>query len=121
MLKKSQISLEFLFTAAIIILVFLAVIIFVVKKNEQIIDSRIYLNQQQECFRFSDIITAVYVNGHGTMAELRTDYYITVYPENIIYIDNNALCSYLGKSQFYNLTGNLRIRNQNNEVIIENV
>lgn len=120
-MKRGQLSLEFMFGIGMLMIIIITVLVFTSQKNKEIADSKLYLNQQQDCFKFSDLITSVYTGGDGNVAETRTDYYITVYPENIIYVDNNVLCSYVGKSQYYNVTGQLRIENKNNNIIIENV
>ena len=119
-MKKSQISLEFMFTIAAIILMFLVVLIFSFEKNTEITNTKTYLAQQSECFRFSNFISSVYIGGEGTKVELKTDHNIQVYPNNMIYVDNYALCSYIGTSSYYDVTGNLIIINKNDKVVIEN-
>ena len=108
-----------MFTIAAIILIVIIVLVFAIEKNTEISNTKTYLNQQKECLRFSNFISSAYIGGDGTKIEIKTSHYITVYP-NIIYVDNYALCSYIGESQYKNITGNLTIINRNNKVFIEN-
>lgn len=127
-MKKSQVSIEFIFAFGIILFIFLIMLVFVVDKKHEISESEIILNKENTCLLISSLITSVFIDGDSTTINVSVDYNITISNKN-----NNTKNKILDVEGIYcflpiedipktSLTkGIIEIQNQDNYIDIKNV
>ena len=128
MIKKAQISIEFIFAFGIILLMFLIILGFVVDKRHEIVESEIQLNKENTCLLISSLITSAFVNGDSTIINISIDYNVTIdrINNNTNYKDINVegIYCFLPIKDISRVTltkGTIKIENQDNHIDIKNV
>ena len=126
-MRKSQISLEFMFTIGIIFFIFLVIFAFVINRNEELALSKTEIGERSTCLLISSLISSAFVAGDGVIINVSIDY--------------NATINYTGDTDYKGLRvegsgcllpvntltdaklkeGIIRIENKNNYIEIDNV
>ena len=78
-MKKSQISMEFMFTIGIVFFIFLIVLFFTFERRTDLRETEDILKLKNECYKISNFISAVYAGGDGTNITTKTTYVISIY------------------------------------------
>lgn len=131
MKTKSQVSLEFLFTIGIVLLVFILLVMFNFERQVDVSNLNSYVYLKSECFKLSSSITNAYVAGQGVNLTARIDYDAYIFAEdmtiNFRENDIDVYCSFpLSRvtnstaSNFYLRKGMINIQNINQTVVVKN-
>ena|SRR3989344_1835310 len=119
-MKKAQVSIETLMMIGVIIVFFISIVLFAFYKNIETRNTEDYLDRKDNCLKISGLISEAYTNGHGTLIISNTKYNITI--EDELLVDDNGIgCYYHANILSSEIKNNFRIRNLNNNIIIENV
>ena len=127
MVKKGQVSTEFLIIIGVVFFIFIVILLFSLGRRTDVRETETYLGANSECLKFSNLISAAYVGGDGTQIETKTDYLISFFNYSMIRIESvskkeEASCTFYAKIfPHYKLTGDILIKNIDGEIIIENV
>ncbi|MCK4521818.1 MAG: hypothetical protein KAU20_04545 [Nanoarchaeota archaeon] len=121
--KKSQISIEFLFSLGIVLFILIILSVFSINKNRELNYKKDIIEKKQECLKFSNFILYTHNSGSGTSIQAKTQYSLKIYNTSTIEvhsIDNDYFvgCTIPIKTGNYNLTGDIKIENINGTVII---
>ena len=131
-LKTSQIAAEFLFITGFLMLVFIGFIILSYETNISYRKISQYLDVREECLKLSDMVSAVHVGGPRTEIKTKTKYAITFFNASSINVGKSyysiinaekqqEICTFYGNlKKDYQFTGDIIIKNVDNEVIITN-
>ncbi len=132
MKTKSQVSLEFLFTVGIVLLIFIILVGFNIERKTDVNNLKNYVYLKSECFKLSNSITNAYISGDGFNLTAEIKYDASVFAENkalnINYDGVDVYCSFpvagitnSTASQFDIRKGEVNIQNLNESIIIKNV
>jgi len=122
---------EFLFSIIFVFFVFLLLLGFVFQRRAELDDTKDFLDKRKECTKIGSLISAVYSAGDGTVAEIKTDYLITIRNYSRVVVEStgdynitrkeNVSCSFAAETFNYQFTGDLMIRNENGNIIINEI
>lgn len=121
-MKKAQMSIEFLFSIGLILLIFLMLLAVILDKQHEISVSKSTLEKLSECQRIANIITALASSNDGTKIEIDTGYYINVYSSGQIFANdvssthNEVSCTYVANPLTLSLNGAVRLQKEGGEV-----
>ncbi|MBW2989813.1 hypothetical protein KY358_05860 [Candidatus Woesearchaeota archaeon] len=126
-MKKSQVSMEFLFAIGIIFFVFLLVLGFTVSRSKELSDSEEELSRREECLLISSLITSAFVSGDGTAINVSLSYNSTINTTGRSFsykeVDVEGVRCLLQANDVPTVRlkpGNARIENRNGYIDIEN-
>lgn len=122
-MKKAQISSEFLFTAGIIVFIFLIILGFSIERRLEIGKTESELNKRNECFKISNLITSAFINGEGSSINTKINHDVSIISQSKIICVEDFCCS-LTTSAVSNdelSKGLLIIENNDNKVKVKNV
>ncbi len=120
--KRGQISTEFLFSIAIIFLIFLFILFFTYEKSRDTNEKNIELKLRNECIKFSNIVSDVYSSNSGTLVNTKTTHNVSIFDDKRIVVKYEGVevpCTYSGYAHDKNFTGNIKIKNENGVIVIE--
>ena len=127
-MKKSQISLEFMFSIGIIFFVFLVIFAFVIDRNKELSDSTKELNKRNDCLLISSLLSSAIVAGDGIIINASIGYNASINytnpGSNYKELDVEGSGCRLAVHTVSNARlkkGVIRIENGNNYMDIENV
>lgn len=86
-MRKSQISIEFMFTLGIIFFIFLIIFGFIINRRTEVKETEDYLEKRAECMKISSMISSVFAGGDGTIAKTKTKYLITIFNYSLINVE----------------------------------
>lgn len=126
-MKKGQISVEFLLTVGIMMLIFLFLLLIVFEKNVETKETERKLDKAVECRKFASLLEYLYAASDGTEMLLSThrrivvnESFLQVFPINSTAKDQGIICKFQGYISYYNVTGSLRLKKKNGAVVIQN-
>lgn len=130
-IKKGQVSTEFLIIIGVVLLIFTVISFFSLSRRTDVREMEAYMGANSECLRFSNLVSAAYVNGDGTEIKAKTNYLISFYNYSVIGIESvsnittvkeEASCTFYAKIfPHYKLTGDILIKNIDGDITIKNV
>ncbi|MAG08761.1 hypothetical protein CMO89_04755 [Candidatus Woesearchaeota archaeon] len=126
-MKKSQVSIEFIFALGTILFIFLIILGFMFNRSKDLSDSKTELDKRSTCLLISSLITSAFANGEGTIINISIDYNVSISTSdlNTDYKElgvEGIYCQSINPVQTANLRkGKIRIRNINNYINIQNV
>jgi hypothetical protein len=125
-MKKAQISMEAIAAVGLLFLVLLILIGIVVEKRVEIFKAERFIEGRTECIKLSNLISEAYVQGEGIIISDKIKFNASIIPESRLISVNNreeVFCTVpiFNISKVDLIKGNIRIKNINNTVIIENV
>ena len=119
---------EFLFAVVFVLLVLLLLLGFVFQRKSELADTKDFLAKRSECLRIASLVSSVYSGGDGTTVNINAEYLVTVYNDSSVKINSSnptntsieteARCYLAVEIQPYQLTGNLTIKNVNEQIFI---
>lgn len=80
---KSQVDIEFITITAILLLMFLILLSFIIKRQQDAEDIMDFIEKRGECLRISSLVSSVFNDGSGTSVKTNTKYAILVYNDSI--------------------------------------
>ena len=124
-MRKSQISLEFMFAIGIIFFIFLIIFAFMFNRNMELRKSETEINKRNTCLLISSLITSAFVNGDGVIIDTSIDYNVSIEGTDFkeMDVENKTYCL-LAINTVYNerlKKGAIEIKNTNNDIEIDNV
>jgi len=87
MMRKSQISIEFLFSIGIIVFIFLIILAFIMGRQADVRDNQSFINRQNECLKISSLLTSISEGGDGTAVQVNTPFFVTFYEDGLIKVE----------------------------------
>ncbi|MEK6934654.1 MAG: hypothetical protein AABW46_02140 [Nanoarchaeota archaeon] len=125
-MKKAQIGLEAIFIIGIVLIIFFFILGYGFDKRNDIRNSERFILQQDECFKISNLIIGAFINGNGTEIRINLEYTANTLPNSrLININDktDVTCTIpINAFSQTNLnSGNIRVYNQGDFVLIENV
>ncbi len=117
--SKSQASIEFILVIGILLLVLFVILFFSAKMQQDTTKVKENFERTKECFKIARLISAIYANGNGAEIRTKTDYVLKINNKSIAI--NDTECNFIAfiKNEA-NVTGKIVIKNEQNEVIVEN-
>jgi len=127
-MKKSQASVEFLIATGFILVIFIFLLWFIAERNDDLKKTGQYLDEKNLCLKLSNNINGALVNGDGARIDMPISYKIQVSNRSLYVGPDNVACSFIAgnasnttHSIFSLAVGNIRVKNQNDAIIIKNV
>lgn len=122
-LKSGQIAIEFLLIMGFLLLIFTGFVLLGVGLNKDYLFTKGFIDAKTECSKFSDLVSSAYSLGHGTTINAYSKY--TVLFEDNLYItisddEERAICPYYSNPISTELSGNIVIKNIDEEVTVTN-
>lgn len=118
-MKKSQAAIEILVSVGVVFLVFLSFLLFFGEKNSELVKKMKDLDERNECFRISSMLTEAFSVGDGTIISSKTNHNLSI-SKGFILANNNIGCILPGDIGEFNFTGDFRILNNNSVLSVEN-
>lgn len=125
-MRKSQISIEFMFALGIIFFIFLVIFGFMLNRSKELTDSNIEVNKRNTCLLISSLLTSAFVNGNGVVINASIEHKANVSDIRADVKGLNVEGSYcllpihtLPNAKLKK--GVIKIENRNNYIEIENV
>lgn len=78
MQKRGQVSIEFMFSIGVILLLYIIIVFFVFEKNSELRDTESFIDKRTQCFKIAEAVSAVYDSGSGTEASINLKYPIVI-------------------------------------------
>ena len=88
MVKKGQVSTEFLIIVGVILVIFTVMLLFSLGRRTDVRETETYLGANSECLKFSNLISAAYVGGDGIEIKTKTKYLISFFNYSMIRIES---------------------------------
>ena len=87
MKKRGQVSVEILFGAALVSLLFIIVVLLVLNRSSQLADAERFVDLRDPCYEIANAISSLYLSGDGTDITLKIYHNITIEADNrILYV-----------------------------------
>jgi|SRR3989344_3909469 len=118
-MKRGQAAIEILVSVGVVFLVFLSFLLFFGEKNSELVKKMKGMDERNECFRMSSMLTEISSVGDGAIIISRTNHNISV-SEGFILVNGNIGCILPGDIGEFNVTGDFRILNNNSVLSVEN-
>lgn len=95
-MKKSQISLEILFSIGFVIFIFIILLAFTMERRQDVRETEATLKEKAECYKLSNLISGVYTAGKGTglIETLEYDVDIDVEEGSIFVGEGEFFCNF---------------------------
>ena len=125
-MKKGQVSMEAVAAIGLLFLVLLILISVVIEKRIEIFKAERFIEGRTECIKLSNLISEAYVQGEGIIINEKIRFNASIIPESrLISVKNQEeiFCTspVFNMSKIDLIKGNIKIRNINKTIIIENV
>ena len=125
-MKKAQVSIEFVFVLASLMLLFILILITTNEKNVQNKQTSEFLAARNECFEIANAISMAHSNGEGFRVNISTYYNTSIYDSGLITVtfenkqDFTASCTFFGRlNNTVNINSSAVVKNVNGVVFIE--
>lgn len=118
-MRKGQISINFLFAIAIVLILFIITIGITFDKRTEIKNTRDQLDKMNLCLLISDSISKIYIGGDGTRITLNSYYTINL-KNKFIDVEDVPCNSMIEMSDTELNKGQIIIENKEGEIIIKN-
>ena len=128
-MKKAQAAIEFVIVIATIFFLFGIILFLTLDKRIELNDKELFVDMTSNCVRMANFINKAFILGDGIEIKTKTNYDIFFLNNEMLYIkDSNVQCDIItspvnnnGESNFSITNGDIKIINQENDIIIENV
>ncbi len=121
---KAQISVEVLILFAFLLIIFVFIVFTVLAKEQELEMMGDYFQLKRECQKIANTMVSVYAGGNGTMATIKTDYFLNLTGNNSIFLfrERVSICTVPVPSYNYSgLTGTLRFSNERGKIKVETI
>ena len=126
--KKSQASVEFLLAVGFILVIFFFLLWLISERRAELRATEQRIAERGLCLKISNLINSIFLNGDGSRIDIETDYQAQISNRTIIVGPDKVRCGFITQD-VYNATyeffvldqGNIRIRNENGMIVINNV
>ncbi|PIN98556.1 MAG: hypothetical protein COT90_03740 [Candidatus Diapherotrites archaeon CG10_big_fil_rev_8_21_14_0_10_31_34] len=116
---KGQVSIEIIIGAVMLLLAFVFIAMYSFEKNSNIEVLEEILENKSECREIADVISSVYASGKKTSIEFYSEKDFTV-GQGWVDVEGFS-CNYYGIAQeSFIVKGNIRIKDLNGVVVVEN-
>lgn len=124
--KKGQISIEFLFSIGIVLVIFIMLIFLSFEKTKEVRGIEKILDKKAECIRMANMISGVFSLGPGAEKTSYTDYRIYARNNTVLEVQRDGhtqleppvQCRFSANIYDKNFTGTFKVSNVNNIIVI---
>ena len=128
-MKKAQAGIEFIIVVVTIFFLFAIIFFLTMDKRIELNDVELFVDMRSNCIKISNLINKAFFLGHGSEIKANTFYDLFLRNNEILYIKDSGIeCDIIkspisnrGETVFNITKGNIKITNQNDDIIIENV
>jgi len=127
--KKAQSAIEATVAFGIIFFIFIVVYLIYTEKNQDLLSAHKIIDEREDCLKITNGISSIFTLGTGAEITIRISQEAEIFPNEQRIETGRSSCTFptrlvsgeISNEPFTVSSGQLKIRNENNLVIINNV